>query len=78
MTTKILQEAMRRVEAWPEAAQVELAELALEIDQGFSGEVYRATAEEVAGIERGLKDAGEGRLATDEQVKAAFDKFRRA
>jgi hypothetical protein len=78
MTTKILQEAMRRVEAWPEAAQVELAELALEIDEGFSAEAYRATSEELAGIERGLKDAREGRLATDEQVKAVFDKFRRA
>ncbi|MBR1272638.1 hypothetical protein JQ629_34690 [Bradyrhizobium sp. AUGA SZCCT0222] len=77
MTTKILQDAMRRVEAWPEAAQVELAELALEIDAGFSGEAYRATPEERAGIERGLKDAGEGRFATDEQVRVAFDKFRR-
>lgn len=73
MTAKILQDAMRRVEAWPEAAQVELA---LEIDEGFSGGVYRATPEELAGIERGLKDAREGRFATDEQVQAAFDKFR--
>ena len=55
-----------------------LAELALEIDEGFSGEAYRATPEELAGIERGLKDAREGRLATDEQVKAAFDKLRSA
>jgi predicted transcriptional regulator len=78
MTAKKLQDAMRRVEAWPEAAQVELAELALEIDEGFSGEPYRATSEERAGIERGLTDAREGRFATDEQVKAAFDKFRRA
>jgi hypothetical protein len=77
MTAKILQDAMRRVEAWPEAAQVELAELALEIDEGFSGGVYHATPEELAGIERGLKDAREGRFATDEQVKAACDKFRR-
>ena len=42
---------MRRVEARLEAAQVELAE-------GFSGEAYRATPDEVAGIERGLKDVG--------------------
>ena len=68
---------MRRVEAWPEAAQVEFAELALEIDEGFSGGVDHAAPEELAGIERGLKDAREGRFATDEQVKAAFDKFRR-
>jgi hypothetical protein len=38
MTAKKLQDAMRCVEAWPESAQVELAELALEIDEGFSAE----------------------------------------
>jgi hypothetical protein len=78
MTAKILQDALRLVEAWPEAAQVELAELALEINEGFSSGAYRATPDELAGIERGLKDAREGRFATDEQVKATFDKFRQA
>jgi predicted transcriptional regulator len=78
MTAKNLQDALRRVETSPESAQVELAELAMEIDEGFSSGVYRATSEELAGIERGLKDAREGRFATDEQVEAAFDKFRRA
>jgi predicted transcriptional regulator len=56
---------------------VELAELAMEIDKGFSGEAYRPTAEERAGIEQGLNDVREGRVATDEQVKTVFDKFRR-
>jgi predicted transcriptional regulator len=78
MTAKIFQDAMRRVEAWPESAQVELAELALEIDEGFPAEAYHATPKERAGIERGLKDAREVRFATDEQVTAAFDGFRRA
>jgi hypothetical protein len=32
MTAKKLKDVLQRVEAWPEAAQVELAELALEID----------------------------------------------
>ena len=36
---------------------MELAELAFEIDEGFSGKVHRATPEALAGIERGLKDA---------------------
>jgi predicted transcriptional regulator len=47
-------------------------------EEGFSGGFYRATSEELAGIERGLSDARERRFATDEQVEAAFDKFRRA
>jgi len=32
MTAKILTDAMKRVETWPEAAQRELATIALEID----------------------------------------------
>ena len=69
---------MQRVESWPEAAQEELAEIALEIDARVSGGQYRATPEELAGIDRGLKAAHEGRFATDEQVEAVFAKHRRA
>lgn len=78
MTSKVLKEAMRRVEAWPERAQEELAEIALEIDATLTGGKYRATPEELAGIDRGLKAAEEGRFATDEQVEAIFVKYRRA
>jgi hypothetical protein len=63
-----------RVEAWPEAARAELAELALEIDAGLGAGKYQATPEELAGIERGLKAAREGRFATDEQIEELFKK----
>jgi hypothetical protein len=43
MTTKILQDALRHVEAWPEAAQVALAEIALEIEAGLATGTYHAT-----------------------------------
>ena len=69
---------MQRAEAWPEAAQEELAEIALEIDARLRGGEYHATPEELAGIDRGLKAAHEGRFATDEQVEAVFAKHRRA
>lgn len=69
---------MRRAETWPETAQEELAAIALEIDATLTGGKYRATSEEVAGIDRGLKAAEEGRFATDEQVEAVFVKHRRA
>jgi predicted transcriptional regulator len=78
MTAKILQEALRRVEDWPEAAQVELAEIALEIDAGLGTGTYHATPKELAGIDRGLKDAREGRFATDDEVSKVFEKFRPA
>jgi predicted transcriptional regulator len=78
MTTKALKNAMRRAETWPKEAQEELAEIALEIDTGLKGGVYHATAEELVGIDRGLKAAREGRFATDEQVEAVLAKHRRA
>ena len=75
--TKKLQEVLKQAEAWPEAAQEELADVALEIAEGMKGEYY-ATEEELAGIDRGLDDAEHGRFATEEDVRAAFGTFRRA
>jgi hypothetical protein len=37
---------------------------------------YNATAEELAGIDRGLKAARERRFATDEQIEELFKKYR--
>ena len=60
MTAKKLKDVLERVEAWPEAAQAELAELALEIDAGLGAGKYHATPEELAGIKRGLKARARG------------------
>jgi predicted transcriptional regulator len=78
MTAKKLKDVLERAETWPEAAQAELAELAPEIDAGLGAGKYHATPEELAGIRRGLKDAREGRFATDEQIEALFKKHRPA
>jgi hypothetical protein len=78
VTAKKLKDVLQRVEAWPEAAQAELAELALEIDAELGGGKYHATPEELAGIDRGLKAAREGRFATDEQIEELFKKHRPA
>jgi hypothetical protein len=78
MTAKKLRDVLQRVEAWPETAQVELAELALEIDAELGVGVYRATPAEFDGIDRGLKAAREGRFATDDQVEKLFEKHRPA
>jgi hypothetical protein len=77
MTAKALKEAMERVESWPQDAQEELAEIAFEIDARLKGGKYRATPEELAGIDRGIKAVREGRLATDAEVEAVFAKHRR-
>jgi hypothetical protein len=77
MTVKALKEAMQRVESWPQEAQEELAEIAFEIDERLKGGKYNATPDELAGIDRGLKAAREGRFATDMEVEAVFAKHRR-
>jgi predicted transcriptional regulator len=77
MKTKRLTEVLERVESWPADAQDQLADIALDIDAGLKDVVYEPTPEELAGIDRGLRDAAAGRFATEEQVEAVFAKFRR-
>jgi predicted transcriptional regulator len=76
MIAKTLKEALQSVEDWPDYAQDMLAELALEIDQALRAGKYHATPAELAGIDRGLKAAREGRFASDEQVEAIIAKHR--
>jgi predicted transcriptional regulator len=71
-----LKNILQRVEAWPQPAQDELMEIALEIEAQLGG-TYEATPEELKAIDRGLRDAAEGRFATQEQVEAVFAKYRR-
>lgn len=77
MRTKRLTEVLERVEAWPAEAQDQLAAIALDIEADLSGEDYHPTAAELAGIDRGLRAAEQGRFATDEEVEAVLAKFRR-
>jgi hypothetical protein len=77
MKTKKLTEVLERVEAWPADVQNELAEFALELDAGFKGDEYQPTPEELAGIDRGLRAAAEGRFASDQQVEGCFRKIPR-
>jgi hypothetical protein len=76
VTSNVLQEVLRRVKDWPESAQVELAEIALEIDATLRNGPYCATPKELEGIDQGLKAAQEGRFATDDQVRRVFQKHR--
>jgi hypothetical protein len=71
MVTKILRDLVQRAESWPQNAQEELAQLALEIETELKGGHYRATPDELLGIDRGLQDAAEGKFATEKQVEAS-------
>ena len=77
MRTKLLSQALERIENWPAEAQDQLAEIALDIDAGLKDIPYEPTDAELAGIDRGLRDAEQGRFATEVEVEAAFAKFRR-
>ncbi len=72
-----LRNLLRRAENWPQAAQEELLRPGLEIE-AVQGEVYSATADELSAIDEALEQMARGDLASDEEVEAAFAKFRRA
>jgi predicted transcriptional regulator len=76
MKTKMLTNVLARVESWPPQVQNELAEIALELDASLNGGDYEPSEAELAGIDRGLRDAEQGRYATEQQVESAFAKFR--
>ena len=76
MKTQKLSEALERVESWPTDVQNELAEFALELDASLKDGEYQPTPEELAGIDCGLRAAAEGRFASEQEVEAAFAKFR--
>jgi hypothetical protein len=78
MTAKVLADAMKRVETWPEEAQEELAGIALDIDAAIKGGVYHATPEELVGIDRGLLAADHGRFVVPDDLVAVFAKHRPA
>lgn len=78
MKSKLLAALLQRVETWPAEAQDELAEVARDIDARLTDGDYMPSPAEIAGIERGLRDADAGRFATDEEVEAALAKLRRA
>jgi hypothetical protein len=78
MTAKTLKDVLELVETWPEEAQAELAQIALEIDAGLGDGKYQATPAELVGIDRGLTAAREGRFASDDQVSRVLGKHRPA
>jgi predicted transcriptional regulator len=76
MMTKVLRELIERAKAWPEGAQEELAQLALEIEAELRDGNYVPTASELEAIDRGLRDVAEGRFASPSEVEAVFAKYR--
>jgi hypothetical protein len=72
-----LTKLIERFESWPPQAQDELVRLAEEIEAELGGRTYDATPAELEGIERGLRDAADGKFATDAEVDAILTKYTR-
>lgn len=69
-----LKDVLERVPSWPDEAQEELAEMALEIEAALRAGVYHATPDELQAIDA----ADRGGTASEADVAAAFRAFRRA
>jgi hypothetical protein len=72
-----LEDVLTRAKSWPEMDQEELVEVAREIEARRSG-VYVATPDELAAIDEALGQVARGEVASEEEVEAAFAKFRGA
>jgi predicted transcriptional regulator len=72
---KVLEDAIEKVKKLPKERQEFAAEV-LEQIAGDRSEAYAATEEERALLREGLEELDRGEAATDEQVRAVFDKYR--
>lgn len=74
MTQQALAELMARVSTWSEEAKEELAQPIVEIEARHA-EDYELTDEDRAAIERGRADIRAGRIVTDGEVTALFNRY---
>jgi predicted transcriptional regulator len=72
-----LKELIGRIDSWPQEAQEEAAEFLSAIEEEIA-EPYELTDDDRAAIERGLDAVRRGDIATDEEVKAVLNKYRRS
>jgi predicted transcriptional regulator len=73
---KALEEAIEKVKALSEERQAYAAEV-LEQIAAAGDEVYRLSDEERRLVREGLAELDRGEVASEEEVRAVFDKYRR-
>ena len=73
----MLSELLQRAAGWPEIALAELVESMLDIETRHGGR-YKLDPEERAAVEQGLRDFRAGKIATDDEGAAVFDRFSKA
>jgi len=73
--TELLERAIARVRALPDAMQDDAAHMLLLFAGEEDGPVYQLTPEEEADLARSLAQAESGHFATDEQIQAVWAKY---
>jgi CHASE2 domain-containing sensor protein len=75
MTRQGLEILLERVSTWPEEAQEEFMRSVANIENKHLG-TYRLSDDERNAVRRGLTEMRERRLASDDAVAAAFNRYR--
>ncbi len=73
--TELLERAIARVRALPDAMQDDAARMLLVFAGNEDDPVYHLTPEEEASLARSRAQAARGEFATDEQVRAVWAKY---
>jgi hypothetical protein len=74
--SKPLGTLLERAESWPDEAQAELVRFMIDMEAKHFG-VYRLSDEDRTRIERSLAAAKRGEFASDEEVAALFNRYRK-
>ena len=74
--TKLMEKALAAVRDWPQDRQDEAAELLLALDR-LGTTPYRASEDELRGIDEALEQVQRGERANAAQVENAFARFRK-
>ena len=77
MTKEQIEQIFERVRTWPLERQQDAAEMLLRTEEQGT-DVYDLSEEEEAEIKLALEEAERGEFATDEEMKALFDRYRGA
>jgi len=76
MTKDQVKAVLDRVLTWPPEAQEEAVASLVTIEQEFLGS-HELSPDDRKALSRSAEDVRQGRFATDDQVKATFDRYRR-
>jgi hypothetical protein len=71
-----IESVLDRVRTWPQQRQEDAVRILLAMEDQDTG-VYRLSDKERAEIRAALAEVERGEVATDEQVSAVFNRFRR-